>query len=42
MFELSLFKPGGRRSKVGEFVARYNKLIDAHETDPSLKIHFWE
>lgn len=40
MFELSLFKPSDRRIKVGEFVARYNELIDKHETDPSLKIHF--
>lgn len=42
MFELSLFKPSDRRIKVGEFVARYNELIDEHETDPSLKIHFLE
>ena len=40
MFELSLFRPSDRRIKVGEFVARYNELIDGHETDPSLKIHF--
>ncbi|WP_175766972.1 DUF4928 family protein [Burkholderia cenocepacia] len=42
MFELSLFKPADRRVKVGEFVARYNELIDVHETDPSLRIHFLE
>lgn len=42
MFELSLFKPSDRRPKVGEFVTRYNELIDKYETDPSLKILFLE
>lgn len=42
MFELSLFRPSNRRPKVGELVARYNELIDKHETDPSLRICFLE
>ncbi len=42
IFELSRFEQKDRRIKVGEFVDRYNDLIDAYETDPSLKIHFIE
>ena len=38
LHEWSLFQATGRATRVAELVERYNAIIDAHETDPSLKI----
>lgn len=36
--ELGVFEAKQRRVKIEELVARYNEIIDEHETDPSLRI----
>ena len=36
--ELGLFETNQRRMKIKELVARYNEIVDEHETDPSLRI----
>lgn len=36
--ELGLFEAKQRRVKIEELVARYNEIVDEHETDPSLRI----
>lgn len=38
LYELGKFAADGRRSAVGDVVARYNEIIEEFETDPSLKI----
>ena len=38
LYELGKFAATGRRVAVGDVVARYNKIVDEYETDPSLKI----
>lgn len=38
LHEWSMFQAAGRVAKVAELVDRYNALIDANETDPSLRI----
>ena len=38
LHERSHFEAKGRHSRTTELVANYNRLIDAHETDPSLRI----
>lgn len=38
LYELGKFAAEGRRSAVGDVVARYNEIIEEFETDPSLKI----
>lgn len=38
IFERSAFSAKLQRGALEEIVARYNSIIDAHETDPSLKI----
>jgi len=38
LYERALFSAKNHIPKTSELLARYNKLIDAHETDPSLKI----
>ena len=38
LHEWSMFQAAGRATKVAELVSRYNALIDANETDPSLRI----
>lgn len=38
LYELGRFSANGRRVAVQDLVARYNKVIDLYETDPSLKI----
>ena len=38
LYERSLFSAKNHLPKTAELLARYNALIDAHETDPSLKI----
>ncbi len=38
LHERALFQPSNRNAKTAELLEHYNKLIDAHETDPSLKI----
>ncbi len=36
--ELGLFEAKQRRVKIEELVARYNEIVDEHETDPGLRI----
>lgn len=36
--ELGLFETEQRRMKIDALVARYNEIVDEHETDPSLRI----
>ncbi|MDP3426720.1 MAG: DUF4928 family protein [Humidesulfovibrio sp.] len=36
--ELGLFEAKKRRVKIEELIARYNEIVDEHETDPSLRI----
>lgn len=36
--ELGLFEAKQRRVKIEELIARYNEIVDEHETDPSLRI----
>ena len=38
LHERSLFRAENRASKIRELIARYNALIETHETDPSLLI----
>lgn len=38
IYELSFFKETGRKVTVEKIIEAYNLIIDAHETDPSLKI----
>jgi hypothetical protein len=38
LHERALFQTQNRNARTTELFAHYNKLIDAHETDPSLKI----
>ncbi|GAB3116844.1 DUF4928 family protein [Novispirillum itersonii] len=38
IYELGQFSPDRRIVKIGELLERYNAIVDAHETDPSLKI----
>ncbi len=38
LYELGKFVADGRRSAVGEIIARYNEIVEEMETDPSLKI----
>lgn len=38
LYERALFSAKNHLPKTTELLARYNELIDAHETDPSLKI----
>ena len=38
LHEMSRFTSDGRRVKIGDLVDRYNEIIDANETDPSLRI----
>ena len=38
LYEHALFSAKNHIPKTAEILARYNELIDAHETDPSLKI----
>jgi len=38
LYERALFSAKNHIPKTAELLARYNELIDAHETDPSLKI----
>ncbi|WP_430755110.1 DUF4928 family protein [Magnetovirga frankeli] len=40
LYELGKFGAEGRRIAVDDLVMRYNAIIDAVETDPSLKIEF--
>lgn len=40
LYELGGFAAEGRRVAVGDVVRRYNEIVDAFETDPSLKIEF--
>lgn len=39
LHELSGFQDSERLSTIDELIAEYNKIIDAHETDPSLHIN---
>ena len=38
LYELALFEADGRRTALADLVTRYNNIVDACETDPSLKI----
>ncbi len=38
LHERALFQTKNRSAKTAELIERYNRLIDLHETDPSLKI----
>jgi hypothetical protein len=38
LYELGAFAAAGRRTAVHGLVARYNRIIEEAETDPSLKI----
>lgn len=38
IYEIGRFAPSGRRATLGDLVDRYNEIIEAHETDPSLRI----
>lgn len=38
IYEMGQFAPDQRRVKIEELVERYNSIVDAHETDPSLRI----
>lgn len=38
LYEMSRFAHAGRRVELGRLIAAYNAVIDAHETDPSLRI----
>lgn len=40
LYERGQFAAAGRRTAVGDLVARYNEVIDEVETDPSLRIEF--
>jgi hypothetical protein len=40
LYELGKFGADGRRDAVADLVDRYNEIIEAFETDPSLKIEF--
>ncbi|MDR0593094.1 MAG: hypothetical protein LBG60_07545 [Bifidobacteriaceae bacterium] len=38
--EWSRFDPTARNVKIADLVGQYNAIVDAHETDPSLRIEF--
>ena len=40
VLEHSLFEDGSRNTALGDIIERYNKIIEAVETDPSLRIEF--
>jgi hypothetical protein len=38
--EWSHFEAAGHNAKIADLIGKYNAIIDAHETDPSLRIEF--
>lgn len=40
VYEWSVFERDARQSTVAEIIARYNKIVAEHESDPSLRIEF--
>ncbi len=40
LYEIGRFAPEGRRATAADLVEAYNRIVDACETDPGLRIHF--
>ncbi len=38
LYELGRFAPAGRENTAEQLVAKYNEIVEAHESDPSLRI----